>query len=224
MFKDSREGDFLKPLLTGFTGVLVSDFYAAYDSIPCPQQKCLVHLIRDFNADLLANFHDVELRELARRFSGLLVDIVSTIDKRGLRRKYLQKHKDDVQVFFSGISDRPFQSEVAEKYRKRLLKYQEKLFVFLDYDDVPWNNNNAEHAIKHFAKYRMITNGQMTENGIRPYLVLLSIFQTCNYNDVSFLRFLLSGQKDLDAYIQLKRSRRRGRCDAAAPNPLADGS
>ena len=168
--------------------MLVSDFYAAYDSIPCPQQKCLVHLIRDFNGDLLANFHDEELKEVAKRFSGLLVDIVSTIDRRGLRRRYLRKHKVDVQEFFGELSDRPFQSEVAEKYRKRLLKNQEKLFVFLDHDDVPWHNNNAEHAIKHFAKYRMITNGRMTENGIRPYLVLLSIYQTCNYNDISFLR------------------------------------
>src|SRR5262249_3953304 len=123
---------------------------------------------------------------------------------------------------FGELSDRPFQSEVAEKYRKRLLKNREKLFVFLDHDDVSWHNNNAEHAIKHFAKYRMITNGQMTENGIRPYLVLLSIYQTCSYNDVSFLRFLLSGQKDLDAYIQSKRSRRRWRCVGAAPDPFAD--
>jgi Transposase IS66 family len=224
MFKDSREGDFLGPLLKGFTGVLVSDFYAAYDSIPCPQQKCLVHLIRDFNGDLLANFHDEELRELAKRFSGLLVDIVSTIDKRGLRRRYLQKHKADVQKFFGELSERTFQSEVAQKYRKRLLKNQEKLFVFLDHDDVPWHNNNAEHAIKHFARYRMITNGRVTANGIRPYLVLLSIYQTCNYNDVSFLRFLLSGQKDLDAYIQSQQSRRRGRCVAVAPDPAADGT
>ena len=25
----------------------MSDFYAAYDGIRCPQQKCLIHLIRD---------------------------------------------------------------------------------------------------------------------------------------------------------------------------------
>ena len=200
--------------------MLVSDFYAAYDSIPCPQQKCLVHLIRDFNGDLLSNFHDEELKGLAKRFSGLLVDIVSTIDKRGLQTQVTCRSIRSMFRCSSVICPiARFQSEVAEKYRKRLLKYQEKLFVFLDYDDVPWNNNNAEHAIKHFAKYRMITNGQMTENGIRPYLVLLSIYQTCNYNDVSFLRFLLSGQKDLDAYIQLKRSRRRGRLRCSGSQP-----
>ena len=30
-----------------FGGTLVSDFYAVYDQFPGPQQKCLVHLLRD---------------------------------------------------------------------------------------------------------------------------------------------------------------------------------
>jgi hypothetical protein len=39
-------------VLKDFRGVLVSDFYAAYDSLTCEQQKCLIHLIRDMNTDL----------------------------------------------------------------------------------------------------------------------------------------------------------------------------
>ena len=49
LYRPTREGDFLQELLKDFRGVLVSDFYAAYDSLPCPQQKCLIHLIRDMN-------------------------------------------------------------------------------------------------------------------------------------------------------------------------------
>jgi predicted RecB family nuclease len=209
VFKPSREGDFLAPMLVGFKGVLVSDFYAAYNSLPCPQQKCLVHLMRDINDDLLSEFHDEELKGLARCFGALLVKIVATIDKHGLQSRWLQKHKPDVQKFFSEACENPFKSEVAEKYRKRFLKYKDKLFTFLDYDGVPWNNNNAEHAVKHFARYRMISNGRMTANGLQPYLVLLSIYQTCVYKGVSFLRFLLSGEKDVDAFVQAtSRSRR----------------
>jgi hypothetical protein len=47
MYRPNREGAFLRTMLKGFTGVLVSDFYAAYDALGCPQQKCLIHLIRD---------------------------------------------------------------------------------------------------------------------------------------------------------------------------------
>jgi hypothetical protein len=53
IYTATREGDFLQELLRDFKGVLVSDFYAAYDAINCAQQKCLIHLMRDLNNDLL---------------------------------------------------------------------------------------------------------------------------------------------------------------------------
>ena len=52
MFRPTREGAFLQKLLKDFHGVLISDFYSAYDSINCPQQKCLIHLMRDMNERL----------------------------------------------------------------------------------------------------------------------------------------------------------------------------
>ncbi len=51
---ESREAEIVHDLLKDFKGVLVSDFYAAYDSVPCPQQKCLIHLMRDLNDEMLA--------------------------------------------------------------------------------------------------------------------------------------------------------------------------
>jgi len=44
LYSDTREGSLVQNALAGFQGGLVSDFYAAYDSMPCPQQKCLLHL------------------------------------------------------------------------------------------------------------------------------------------------------------------------------------
>jgi hypothetical protein len=37
---DTRERELLQTMLKDFKDVLVSDFYAAYDGIQCPQQKC----------------------------------------------------------------------------------------------------------------------------------------------------------------------------------------
>jgi hypothetical protein len=39
--------------------------------------------------------------------------------------------------------------------------------------------------------------------------VLLSIFQTCRYKGVSFLKFLVSGLRDIDSFCEGKRPRRR---------------
>src|SRR2546428_5178636 len=51
LYRPSREADFLHTVLAGFHGVLITDFYTGYDSLPCLQQKCLIHLIRDINDD-----------------------------------------------------------------------------------------------------------------------------------------------------------------------------
>jgi len=74
------------------------------------------------------------------------------------------------------------------------------LFTFLEHDDVPWNNNNAEHAIKAFARLRRAIEGLSTPNGIEEYLILLSVCQTCKYSGLDFLDFLRSGETDVGTF------------------------
>ena len=48
-----------------------------------------------------------------------------------------------------------------------------------------------------------------TKRGIRECLVLLSVCQTCKYMGVDFLDFLRSGEKDIHAFAESRRGRRR---------------
>jgi len=73
-----------------------------------------------------------------------------------------------------------------------------KLFTFLDYDGVPWNNNNGEHAIKAFARLRRSIGGKSSAKGMGDYLMLLSISETCKCKGVNFLRFVQFGQAEVD--------------------------
>ncbi len=100
IYRPTREGDFLGGLLKDFHGVLVSDFYSAYESIECPQQKCLIHLMRDMNQELLNNPFDDELQSITRPFGALLRAVVETVDTHGLKKRFLQTHKQEVEVFF----------------------------------------------------------------------------------------------------------------------------
>ena len=201
VYTPTRDGDILEKVLEGFKGVLVSDFYSAYDATKCPQQKCLIHLMRDINDDLFHNPFDEELKRVAQRFVGILKPIIDTIDAHGLKRYFLHKHKKEADGFLDYLAEQKFQSELTKHYQKRVEKYKDKLFTFLDHDGVPWNNNNAEVAIKRFASRRRIMGASFTEKGLQNYLVFLSIYQTCRNKNVSFLRFLRSGMFDLDAFI-----------------------
>jgi len=107
----------------------------------------------------------------------------------------------DVKNFFSTILETGFTSDLAIQYQKRIRKNRYKLFTFMDYDEIPWNNNNAEHAIKHLARYRRNVDGLFSAKGIEEYLILLTIYQTCSYKGLNFLKFLLSGEKSIFRYF-----------------------
>jgi hypothetical protein len=209
LYADSREADVLHAALAGFKGVLVSDFYAAYDSFECPQQKCLMHLLRDLNNDVLAQPYDEELKDLVKRFGSLVRPMVETVDRYGLKRHFLRKHRKFVDRFFRDLGKASYHSEVALKRKDRFEKNRQKLFTFLDYDGIPWNNNNAEHAIKAFAALRNVMRGTSTQAGVEEYLTLLSVCQTCKYMGVDFLDFLRSGEKDIHAFAASRLGRRR---------------
>lgn len=209
VYADSREGAMLQELLKDYKGILVSDFYGVYDSLACPQQKCLVHLMRDLNDEVLDHPYDEELKEIVRSFALILKGIVETIDRRGLKRRFLGKHRPEVARFFRKLAGLDCRTDAAIKCRQRFERNRDKLFTFLSYDGVPWNNNNAEHAIKAFAKLRDVIRGSCTQDAARNYLVLLSLCETCKYMGVDFLDFLRSGEKDIHAFAESRRRRKR---------------
>ena len=162
------------------------------------------------NDDVLKHPYDEELRELVLAFADLLKSIVESIDRYGLKSRFLKKHLPSVKKFYRRISEGNLQSEIAVKVKARLEKNRDQLFTFLSYDGVPWNNNNAEHAVKPFAAFRYVLRGLSTEKCLRNHLVLLSLCQTCKYLGVDFLDFLGSGEKDIHAFAHSRRRKRGG--------------
>ena len=127
--------------------------------------------------------------------------IIETVDRYGLTKNRLQKHKSAANAFVENASKHSVSSEAAVKYQKRIAKYGYRLFTFLDYDHVPWHNNNAEHAVHAFARYRSFADGHFTMNSVSDYLAILSVFQTCEYRGINVLDFLLSGETSLERYV-----------------------
>jgi hypothetical protein len=207
LYHPTREGTLLKDTLGDFKGVLVSDFYAAYNSVTCHQQKCHLHLMRDINDDLLHHPFDDELRELASRYTLTLKPMVETIDKHGLKTRFLSKHKRAGDAFLDWVAKPDMSSEVTQGYKTRIEKYGDRLFTFLNHDGVPWNNNNAENALKLVASRRRLFGTSVSESGLKDYLVFLSIYQTLRRKGVSLLRFLLSREIDLERFVASYRPR-----------------
>jgi Transposase IS66 family len=197
---ETREADIVREVLAGYKGVLVSDFYPGYDSMPFRQQKCLVHLIRDINDDLWKFPFDKELEAFAVEVQSLLVPILEAVDRYGLKAWHLRKFLKDVDRFYDKIiTGREYTSEPVRTYQKRFDRYRGSLFTFLKQDGIPWENNMAERAIRQLAVQRKIS-GSFFKRSASHYLLLLAISQTCRFQGKSFLKFLLSKETDVDQF------------------------
>jgi len=69
-----------------------------------------------------------------------------------------------------------YNSEITLKYQKRVEKNWTSLFTFLEFDNIPWNNNMAERGLRHLAVQRKIST--CFDKGVKNYLLFLGIMQT----------------------------------------------
>jgi len=189
-FTPTRESNFLNKWLSGFSGMIVTDFFPGYEALAFRRQKCLIHLIRDLNDELFKNPFDEEYKAFVVAFGKLLRLVIATIDRYGLKKRHLAKHLKDTDAFRHGFVDRDYTSDLAKKATKRLRKHWDECWTFLQHDGVPWNNNNAEAAVKAFALHRRSVNGMVSAHRLPQYLEMLSLSQTCRYRNISFLDVL----------------------------------
>lgn len=200
----NREAIIAHEFFSDYKGIVISDFYPGYDTVGSKQQKCWVHLIRDINDDLWRSPFDTEFEAFVVELRNLLIPIMETVQKHSLKKRYLNKFQKSVDKFYKKVIDNQnYKSELVVKYQKRFKKYRNSLFTFLEHDGVPWHNNTAESAIRHLSVQRKIST-PFFETGASRYLLLLGIMQTCKFQNKSFLKFLLSEEKDVDQFKQSK--------------------
>jgi hypothetical protein len=157
------------------------------------------------NDDLWKNPFNLELEGFVGAVRDVLIPIMGDVDKYGLKRRHLHKHKLGVERFYKNIIDgREYKCEITQTYQKRFLRYRESLFRFLNEDGIPWNNNMAERASRHLAVQRKIS-GSFYKRVAEHYLLLLGMAQTCRFQEKSFLGFLLSQEEDIDEFKEKRR-------------------
>jgi predicted nucleic-acid-binding Zn-ribbon protein len=200
-FSKTRDAITAKDFLKNYKGILITDFYAGYDSIDCVQQKCWVHLIRDLNNDLWSNPFDKEYEIFVNEIRNLIVPIIQAANIHGFKAKFLAKFQVNVDKFFDKVIDgKIYKSELCILYQKRFNRYRDSLFTFIHNDRVKWHNNAAENGIRHICVQRKIS-GSFGGRLFPHYLRMVSILQTCKLQHKSFFKFLMSKKKNIDSFV-----------------------
>ena len=206
----SREAKQVLDMLEGYEGVLVSDFFPGFDSAPFTQQKCWSHLIKDVNNGIWRNPFDNSMEDLGSEVSNLMGPIIEDARRFGLSKYHLKKHCKKIEGFYARLERIERRASIeTRKLISRIVRYRQSLFTFLECDGIPWHNNASELGLRHIAIQRKISNAPFQIDSIHGYLALLGIYQTCRANGCSFLDFLVSGERDLVAYVAGRRGRFR---------------
>jgi transposase len=164
-----------------FTGVLVSDFFSAYNKMSGQKQKCLVHLQREIRKarDAFAQAPPGDFKEPDKRLKRLLADAQRLADHRTpmsrlLYARRVRRIKNRLFDFATAVYSHKFWQRLSA----RLLKHHQAMFTFLDVPGLPSDNNAAERSIKPHVIIRNRSFQNRTNKGAHAHSILGSILQS----------------------------------------------
>ncbi|MGL6095099.1 MAG: IS66 family transposase [Fimbriiglobus sp.] len=162
-----------------FSGVLVADFWAAYDAVAKSLQKCWPHLLRDLKAVDETSPGDEEWRGFAMKLRRITADGIrlklarDDLDASAFESRLASYHR---RLLDLGLAE--YEHAGARRLAKRLVKYWDGLLTFVEFRDVPSGNNRAERAIRPAVLMRKASYGSGSERGAATRGVLMSIYRT----------------------------------------------
>jgi hypothetical protein len=167
-----------KFFIEAFDGVLVSDFWAAYNAVCADERQCcLVHLLRELEKVDQTN-SSVEWKAFAKKLRRLVRDGI-----RLRKREDFEPDKDASRILridqrLMALARGEYADADARRLAKRLLKYCDSLFTFLDLPDVPFENNLAERMIRPAVILRKNSQCNRSEKGAAVQAMLMSVYRT----------------------------------------------
>ena len=164
-------------LSDAFSGVLVSDFYAAYHHYDGPKQRCWAHLLRDIHDQRTLYPDDAPLARWADAVHGIYDRAKACTHPQAKRRRTAQLALER-QLLALGQPFRHDPSAVQGKLCRRIERHIRELFVFVAEPDVPADNNAAERSLRHLVISRKISGGTRSEQGTQSKMTLASLFGT----------------------------------------------
>ena len=177
-------GKFMMVLGEHFGGVLVTDFYAAYNHYPGLHQRCWVHLLRDIHELKRQHPKDEGVLRWARNIHRLY-----RVAKqfRHPEPKERRRMRERLERALLGVVA-PFAQDQGAPQRvlsQRIVQFLAELFVFVEHPEAPSDNNAAERSLRHLVTERKISGGTRSPEGTATKMTLSTLFGTWRVRDLN---------------------------------------
>jgi transposase len=162
-----------------FAGVLVTDFYAAYDHYVGPHQRCWAHLLRDIHDLTERHPKDAALRGWATAVHGIYARACrAQLGPAGRRGAAQRRGEADLLALCQPYLDADVASVPQAVLCRRIHKYLPELFTFVSDPALSSTNNAAERSVRPVVCQRKISGGTRSPTGTRTFTTLATLFGT----------------------------------------------
>jgi len=187
----SREAKVIQDLLRGSLGTLVCDFYAGYNQVGEHRQRCWRHYASDLHdlkeahpneSDTINWANDVlGVYRVAKKYQQ---ECREALAKGGpcfgytvFDRKRARKNFEE-QLLALARRDVPSAPHRQKVLAQRIENFLSELFTFVEFPEVPSDNNAAERAIRPAVITRKVCGGTRSTQGTETKMVLMSLLHT----------------------------------------------
>ena len=183
-----------------FSGVLVSDFWYAYNVLTCVKQKCLAHLLREIKHVEKYKDSGGDWPRFAKKLKRLIHDAIRLRKRKGELSVQMYDHRGErMEKRLQMLFNHNWSNKEAKRLIKRLRRHQDELFTFLHNDEVPYDNNFAERSIRGAVIMRKNSYNNRSEQGALTQSVLMSVFFTIKQRGLNPVETV---KKALELYIK----------------------
>jgi len=197
MIDRSRGSPALSKFFTAaFDGILVTDFWAAYGAVVCTlRQACLPHLFRELDKTDEADSSE-PWASFSKQLKRLLRDAIRLGKRDDLLPEGRASRRARLGKRLSALLNTPSENKNVTRLLKRLRRYRDALFTFLDHPDVPSDNNHAEREIRPAVVMRKNSLCNRSGNGANAQAILMSVYRTLKMRGLDPLETIVRALKD----------------------------
>lgn len=175
----------------GYDGIVIADFFSAYNKLTCEQQKCLVHLLRELRNVAKKN-KSKEFANFRKRLKRIVADAMRLVARDDLDDDAYERRMLRILDRTHIMGETEYIDADCCRLAKRIRTHEHSLFTFLFHPgEVEPDNNRAERAIRPAVVIRKMSGGSRSANGASATADLMSLARTCSLNDQNFVPYLL---------------------------------
>ena len=172
-----------------YGGILVTDFYSAYNKLSGRKQRCLVHLEREMHGCFLRDQSEeyVRYHKILKRIVQDARELKASREQFSLTR-YLKK-VSLIRKRLLRWACREHENKNLKRLAQRFMKHALEMLTFLEEPEVPADNNLAERMIRPHVIIRNRSFQNRSGRGAGAHEVMMSLLHTLRLRDKDPLTF-----------------------------------